>query len=65
MRKETIRGDGSGAVIELGLIVPEHSRCDFEDEHGRCRNDKIDGDMFCAWHRELVLLRSECEKNNL
>ncbi len=57
MRKETLYGDGSGMVTELGLAVPEHSRCEYEDEHGQCNNSKDDGKMFCVWHLELMLLR--------
>ena len=57
MRNEqkTLYGDGSGAV--LSFAVPEHHRCDYEDEHGWCKNDRDDGSTFCAWHLELMLLR--------
>lgn len=55
--QKTLYGDGSGTVIDLGLIVSESNRCDYEDEHGQCKNDRDDGHMFCVWHLELMLLR--------
>ena len=54
---KTLFGDGKGIVIDLGLTIPEPSRCEFEDEHGRCKEDSEHDDMFCAWHRELIMLR--------
>ena len=63
---KTLKGDGSGAVIELGVTVSEPNRCEYEDEHGRCKNDKDGNDIFCAWHRELIMLRFRAsnEMNN-
>lgn len=57
MRDKTLCGDGKGTVTHLGLAVPEPLRCEYEDDHGRCRNDR-DGDaIFCIWHLELLMLR--------
>jgi len=53
----TLYGDGAGKVLEIREDIDQPGRCEYEDEYGRCKNDQDDGDIFCPWHRELVMLR--------
>ena len=58
----TLHGDGNGKVLDIGITVAETSRCEYEDEHGRCKNDKHYGDLFCVWHRSLVIALTELQR---
>jgi len=53
MNEEALYGDVQ-MVAEVGIDLPQPWRCQYEDAHGRCMNDRAEGSKYCVWHLAML-----------
>ena len=50
-------GSVVSATVEVGTTVAQPWRCAYEDENGRCLNNRHEDSIYCIWHRQFLAMK--------